>query len=175
MLDFKVKSIVHDYEVKFIDNSPDMLENEIRDGDVVIIDRKIIDLYPEIAGVHAEKIRMELTPEIPIISDIEILIDVYGIDYIFPGGEIDSDEIVGLPYPNPVSGTLSLPVYSMPGSKLAIDIFDMYGNKIFSKQVDLMTNHSNYQVSTANIKSGTYIIRAVVNEKTYNKVFIVAR
>ena len=132
-------------------------------------------LYPEIAGVHAEKIRMELTPEIPIISDIEILIDVYGIDYIFPGGEIDSDEIVGLPYPNPVSGTLSLPVYSMPGSKLAIDIFDMYGNKIFSKQVDLMTNHSNYQVSTANIKSGTYIIRAVVNEKTYNKVFIVAR
>ena len=51
MLDFKVKSIVHDYEVKFIDNSPDMLENEIRDGDVVIIDRKIIDLYPEIAGV----------------------------------------------------------------------------------------------------------------------------
>jgi len=28
-----------------------MLENEIKDGDVVIMDRKIIDLYPEIAGV----------------------------------------------------------------------------------------------------------------------------
>ncbi len=51
MLDFKVKSIVHDYEVKFIDNSSAMLENEIKDGDVVIMDRKIIDLYPEIAGV----------------------------------------------------------------------------------------------------------------------------
>jgi 3-dehydroquinate synthase len=51
VLDFKVKSIVHDYEVKFIDNSSAMLENEIKDGDVVIMDRKIIDLYPEIAGV----------------------------------------------------------------------------------------------------------------------------
>ena len=55
MLDFKVKSIVHDYEVKFIDNSPAILENEIRDGDVVIIDRKIIDFYPEIKGVASKK------------------------------------------------------------------------------------------------------------------------
>ena len=51
VLDFKIKSIVHDYEVKFIDNSSAMLKNEIKDGDVVIMDRKIIDLYPEIAGI----------------------------------------------------------------------------------------------------------------------------
>jgi len=44
--DFKVKSIVHDYEVKFIENSSSLLDNEIKDGDVVIMDQKIKDLYP---------------------------------------------------------------------------------------------------------------------------------
>jgi 3-dehydroquinate synthase len=44
--DFKVKSIVHDYEVKFIKEASSILDNEIKDGDVIIMDRKIKDLYP---------------------------------------------------------------------------------------------------------------------------------
>ena len=46
VLDFQVKSIVHYYEVKFIEDSPAILKKEIRDGDVVIMDQKIKDLYP---------------------------------------------------------------------------------------------------------------------------------
>ena len=46
VLDFKIKSIVHDYEVKFIEDSSSVLGNEIKDGDVVIMDQKIKDLYP---------------------------------------------------------------------------------------------------------------------------------
>ena len=41
MLDFKVKSYVHDYEVKFVENAPRVLKNNIRDGDVIIIDNKV--------------------------------------------------------------------------------------------------------------------------------------
>ena len=37
MLDFHVKSIVHDYEVKFIDDSPTIIKKEINDGDAVIL------------------------------------------------------------------------------------------------------------------------------------------
>ena len=54
MLDFQVKSIVHDYEVKFIDDSPAILEKEIRDGDVVIMDQKIKELYPSITATISE-------------------------------------------------------------------------------------------------------------------------
>ena len=50
MLDFKVKSIVHDYEVKFIDDSLGIINREIRDGDVVIMDQKIKELYPLITA-----------------------------------------------------------------------------------------------------------------------------
>ena len=46
MHDFEVKSIVHDYEVKFIEDSSFVLGNKIKDSDVVIIDQKIKDLYP---------------------------------------------------------------------------------------------------------------------------------
>ena len=51
VFNFKIKSIIHDYEVKFIDNSTTILEREIKDGDVVIIDQKIKEYYPEIADL----------------------------------------------------------------------------------------------------------------------------
>ena len=56
MLDFKVKSIVHDYEVNFIDDSLAVLNNEIRDGDVVIMDQKIKELYPAITATIPKNI-----------------------------------------------------------------------------------------------------------------------
>jgi 3-dehydroquinate synthase len=46
--DFKIKSIVHDYEVKFIEGIPDTLATVVRDGDVVIIDKIVDSIYPSI-------------------------------------------------------------------------------------------------------------------------------
>ena len=54
VLDFHVKSIVHDYEVKFIDDSPTIIKKEINDGDAVIMDKKIIELYPKISAIIPE-------------------------------------------------------------------------------------------------------------------------
>ena len=48
MLDFKIKSRVHDYEVFFIDNSTEKLSIEIREGDVVLLDKKIKQLHPKV-------------------------------------------------------------------------------------------------------------------------------
>jgi len=55
VLDFKVKSIVHNYEVNFIEDSPAILKKEIRDGDVVIMDRKIKEHYPAITATIPKK------------------------------------------------------------------------------------------------------------------------
>ncbi len=132
-------------------------------------------LYPEITGIVTEKIRMELTSEMPNISNIELLIDAYGIDYIIPGGEIELKEIVGLPYPNPVSETLNLQIYATSGSLISLEIFDMYCNKVFSDNINLMADQSSLQISTSNLKAGTYIIRTTISRKTYNRIFIVVR
>jgi len=46
--DFIIKSIIHDYTVEFIDDTFDILNKEIKEGDVTIIDNKILELYPNI-------------------------------------------------------------------------------------------------------------------------------
>ncbi len=48
VLDFTIKSSIHNYKVEFIEDAINTLKNEIRDGDVIIIDNKIKLLYPHI-------------------------------------------------------------------------------------------------------------------------------
>ena len=48
MYNFTVKSSIHDYSVAFIDDTQKTLLNELKEGDVIIIDNKIKDLYKDI-------------------------------------------------------------------------------------------------------------------------------
>ena len=50
MFDFKVKSQIRNYSVKFIDNSLSILNKEIKNGDVLIIDKEIKRIYPELVN-----------------------------------------------------------------------------------------------------------------------------
>jgi 3-dehydroquinate synthase len=54
MYNFKVKSIIHDYEVLFIDNFEETLSTELKDGDFIIIDNKIKQHYSEQIKVTLE-------------------------------------------------------------------------------------------------------------------------
>lgn len=47
MYSFNIKSIIHNYEVSFIDNFSAVLNEILREGDVIIIDRNVRDLYSE--------------------------------------------------------------------------------------------------------------------------------
>lgn len=80
MLNFKVKSILHDYEVRFIDDAKQILCQELEDGDVIIIDNKIKDLYPDlleevheepvIIGIDADERQKSYQGLIPIIEKL---------------------------------------------------------------------------------------------------------
>ena len=45
IFDFTVKSRIHKYQVNFVDNTPSTLLKELKEGDVIIIDKKIEELY----------------------------------------------------------------------------------------------------------------------------------
>lgn len=45
MYNFKIKSIIHDYQVQFIDDTKSILKKELKDGDFIIIDKKVRNLY----------------------------------------------------------------------------------------------------------------------------------
>ena len=131
-------------------------------------------LYPEVTGIHADRIRVELTPETPDIN-IEITIQANGISYVLPDEGLIQNKVVGLPYPNPVSGTLNIPIDSAPGSKVSYVIFDAYGHTISSKEIDITFSSNSYQVNTTSLKNGSYILRTRVDDVTYDQVFIVVK
>ena len=80
MLDFNIKSFVHDYEVKFVSNVSNVLKNEIGENDVIIIDNKVKDLYPyllkelnkdiNIIGLDAYEGQKSYEGLIPIIQEL---------------------------------------------------------------------------------------------------------
>ena len=80
MPDFKVKSIVHDYKVQFVDDSKQILVREMKEGDVVIIDNKVSALYPDllngisqnnvVIGIDADERQKSYQGLIPIIEKL---------------------------------------------------------------------------------------------------------
>jgi 3-dehydroquinate synthase len=78
MYTFSVNSNIQNYDVKFINNSNNIIKNIVNSGDVFIIDNKILDFYPDIIKNIDSKnlvINIEATEEqksyegvIPIIN-----------------------------------------------------------------------------------------------------------
>lgn len=80
MYNFKIKSIVHDYEVQFINDIEESLNKELIEGDIVIIDRKIEQLYNtqlnpifekiNLIGIDATEVQKSYEGIIPIINTL---------------------------------------------------------------------------------------------------------
>jgi 3-dehydroquinate synthase len=80
MYNFKVKSIIHDYEVNFIDDVDKILKQEIKEGDFIIIDNKVKSLYEDVfseilksysfIGIDATEKQKSYQELIPIIQHL---------------------------------------------------------------------------------------------------------
>ncbi|MCP4213657.1 MAG: 3-dehydroquinate synthase, partial [bacterium] len=55
MSDFTVKSSIHDYSVSFVDDFAPVLKDHLREGDYIIVDGNVRELYKEkLDGILAE-------------------------------------------------------------------------------------------------------------------------
>ena len=80
MYNFKVKSKIHDYEVQFINNIKKTLDEELCEGDFIIIDNKVKSLYSEsleitlqthsYIGIDATETQKSYQEIIPIIQEL---------------------------------------------------------------------------------------------------------
>lgn len=132
-------------------------------------------LYAEVTGLPAEKLKVELTPEMPTISNIELRIFESGISYVLRDGNKPDTEVIGKPYPNPTTGTLNIPLNLTTPGNILYSIYNVNGTMITTGEVTTVANANSYQLSTLSIKNGSYILRTTVNGKNYNQFFIVAR
>ncbi len=131
-------------------------------------------IYPEVTGISAERIPVELTIQEPVVSDIEISILSSSISAIEPGESDPQNELVGQPYPNPVSDIFTLPIHSISAKNVSYEIYDMFGKLVISNSVNI-TSSDGISISTSEFKNGMYIIRAVIENQKFDKVFLVAR
>lgn len=80
MYNFKVKSIIHDYEVQFIDDVKSTLNENLYEGDFIIIDNKVKALYSDILddtlnnyshiGIDATETQKSYQEIIPVIQNL---------------------------------------------------------------------------------------------------------
>ena len=80
MYDFKIKSIINNYSVEFIEDFVTVLKKEVKSGDVFIIDNKIKELYPKVIDlvqndnllieIEATESRKSYEGLIPIINKL---------------------------------------------------------------------------------------------------------
>jgi len=78
--DFKIKSIINNYSVEFIEDFVTVLKKEVKSGDVFIIDNKIKELYPKVIDsvqndnllieIEATESRKSYEGLIPIINKL---------------------------------------------------------------------------------------------------------
>lgn len=130
-------------------------------------------LYPEITGITAERIMVELTTEQPVVNDIEINILSSSISYIFGENGIEN-QIIGIPYPNPVSNEFTLPINNTTSKSISFEIYDSYGRLIEAGNIDHLIGDG-INISTTNLNNGVYFIRTIVDSKNFDRKFIVSR
>ena len=78
MSNFSVHSSIHDYSVDFIDDTKAILLSILEDGDILIVDNKILELYPDIfmnlnnkiINVSAKEEEKSYEGLVPIISNL---------------------------------------------------------------------------------------------------------
>ena len=80
MSDFSVKSIIHDYEVLFIEDTKSILLETLKEGDYIIIDNKIKKLYAnqlqsvldsnKFIGIDANETQKSYQGIIPVIQEL---------------------------------------------------------------------------------------------------------
>jgi hypothetical protein len=68
-------------------------------------------------------------------------------------------------YPNPVHGILNVKVMAKTSEKTTIEIYDIAGRKMITKQVSLSSGDQNISVDMGKLQNGSYILKFVLEGK----------
>lgn len=91
--------------------------------------------------------------------------DVEGFDYV---GEVTNPMTSARVYPNPTNGTLYVEVNASQSSEAVMTVFNIMGQKVAEKNVNLTTGIHTTSINTNELSSGVYFVTVKANgfEKT---------
>lgn len=132
-------------------------------------------IYPELTGFSLEKQKIQLTEEIPVVQDIEILINTDAVYLIFPDVEGLEDNFTGAPYPNPASTQLSFEFNSRINKDITVELVDLTGKIVLSKTLRLESGLNKNTIGTSNLNPGLYILRLSARDVVREKKIMISR
>lgn len=128
-------------------------------------------IYPDVTGISADKILIELTQNLPIINNLEIRIINENVSYIFHDANSPSTNIVGNIYPNPASDIINIPLNINTSEEFSFDLYGISGEKI--KSGTYKVDNHNLTISTSDINNGLYIFKTRIGNNVISRKFVV--
>ncbi len=74
----------------------------------------------------------------------------------------ESQNMLGLPYPNPAADLVYLNIQANSHNQAIVDVFDLQGRKLITQQLHLQSGSNTMTIRTAGLKGGAYFVRANV-------------
>jgi hypothetical protein len=87
-----------------------------------------------------------------------------------------SSNAIGLSvWPNPTSGSFNLSFYMTTQANTSIEIYDVYGNRVYVQQLSDFVGAYNSTIDAVNLASGMYVMKITHGGSTYHTSIIVRK
>lgn len=132
-------------------------------------------IYPEVAGFELNKESVELTEVIPVIKDVDILINTDAVYLIYPDVAELEDNYVSQPYPNPASSLVSFEINAKNSKDLELEVIDLQGKTLISETLNLKSGLNKNSIQTSSLTPGIYFLRLSGNGIARERKIIISR
>lgn len=132
-------------------------------------------IYPELAGFTLEKQKIQLTNIIPVIQDVEILINTDAVYLIFPDQADLEDNFASAPYPNPATSQISFEFNAKNSKDLILEVVDLNGRVVMTETLNLNSGLNKNTIQTSNLTNGFYFLRLSANNFSREQKIMISR
>jgi len=129
-------------------------------------------VYPEITGVTAEKIQVNLSDEHPGYDSVHIVVFKQLASGIFDLNE-QAGHVVQI-FPNPASTTLTLEADSPENLPVKVRLMDMQGREIGSVEPQA-SGFNTLSMDVSSLKSGMYLLQLIGKQSTESQIVLINR
>lgn len=130
-------------------------------------------IYPEVTGFDLNKEIIELSEVIPVIKDVDILINTDAVYLIFPDVAELHDNYVSQPYPNPASNLVSIEVNAKNNKNLKLEVIDLQGKTWISETLNLKSGLNKNSIQTSMLTPGIYFLRLTADGLTRERKVVI--
>jgi len=124
-------------------------------------------ILAESTGLFTEPVFITLSAENPVVSDLQLMLYPFDITGISDLTHSKNQKFII--YPNPVNDVLNIQVIDQKATPVEYQVVSISGVKILEGEFSQSLNQQLYQINTANLAGGVYLLR-IKSDKQFHWV-----